>query len=65
MPCPHYDIAIVKRSEGRSIVASAAYQSGQNLFSEYEQARKYFSYKNEIIHSEILLPSHVPKEYGD
>lgn len=36
MPCPHCKITIVKRSENESAV-SAAYQSGEKLFSEYDQ----------------------------
>lgn len=37
MPCPHFEVSIVKRSDDKSAVASAAYQSGMNLFSEYQQ----------------------------
>ena len=65
MPCPHYDIKIIQRSNHQSAVASAAYQSGDRLFSEYDQKQKYYSHKSEIIHKEILLPSHAPPEYAD
>lgn len=65
MPCPHHDIAIIKRSSRRSAVASAAYQSGERLFSEYDQKQKYYSHKSEIVHKEILLPPHAPPEYAD
>ena len=65
MPCPHYDIRIVKRSDNESAVAAAAYQSGDRLFSEYDQEQKYYPYKSEIVHKEILLPPHVPPEYSD
>jgi len=37
IPCPHFKITIVKRSQGQSAVAGAAYQSGERLFSEYDQ----------------------------
>ena len=37
MPCPHFEVSIVKRCEAKSAVASAAYESGMNLFSEYQQ----------------------------
>ena len=33
IPCPHFKITIVKRSQGQSAVAGAAYQSGERLFS--------------------------------
>jgi len=65
LPCPHHDIAIIKRSSSQSAVASAAYQSGERLFSEYDQKQKYYSHKSEIVYKEILLPSHAPPEYAD
>lgn len=65
MPCPHHDIAIIKRSSSQSAVASAAYQSGERLFSEYDQKQKYYSHKSEIVHTEIMLPPHAPPEYAD
>lgn len=34
MPCPHFSITIVKGSKGKSVVAAAAYDSGQKLYSE-------------------------------
>ena len=37
MPCPHFDVKIIQRSKRQSAVASAAYQSGERLFSEYDQ----------------------------
>ena len=37
MPNPHFDIKITQRSKGQSSVAGAAYQSGEKLFSEYEE----------------------------
>lgn len=65
MPCPHYDIRIVQRSENESAVAAAAYQSGEKLFSEYDQEQKYYSHKSEIVHKEIMLPPHASPEYAD
>ena len=37
LPCPHFDVKIIQRSKRQSAVASAAYQSGERLFSEYDQ----------------------------
>ena len=65
MPCPHHDIKIVQRSNHQSAVAAAAYQSGERLFSEYDQKQKYYSHKSEIVHTEIMLPPHAPPEYAD
>ena len=65
MPCPHFDVKIIQRSKRQSAVASAAYQSGERLFSEYDQKQKYYSHKSEIVHTEIMLPPHAPSEYAD
>ena len=65
MPNPHFKIKVTQRSKGQSAVAGAAYQSGDNLFSEYDQRRKNYHNKQGILHAEILLPSHVPREYAD
>ena len=65
LPCPHFDVKIVQRSNRQSAVASAAYQSGERLFSEYDQKQKYYSHKSEIVHTEIMLPPHAPTEYAD
>ena len=59
MPCPHHDIKIVQRSNRQSAVAAAAYQSGERLFSEYDQKQKYYSEKRGIVHTEIMLPPHA------
>ena len=65
MPCPHFDVKIIQRSKRQSAVASAAYQSGERLFSEYDQKQKYYSHKSEIVHTEIMLPPHASPEYAD
>ena len=65
IPCPHFKITIVKRSQGQSAVAGAAYQSGERLFSEYDQKTKSYNKKKELVHAEIMLPSHAPPRYAD
>ena len=65
MPCPHFKITISKRSENKSAVAGAAYQSGERLFSEYDRKVKDYTGKKEVVHSEILLPQNAPEEYRD
>lgn len=65
MPCPHYDIKIVQRSKRQSAVVAAAYQSGDRLFSEYDQRQKSYSEKQGIVHTEILLPENAPPQYAD
>ncbi len=61
MPCPHYEIKIIRRTQ--SAVAAAAYQSGDSLLSEYDNKRKSYKEKQGIIYTEIMLPSHAPPEF--
>ena len=65
IPCPHFKITIVKRSQGQSAVAGAAYQSGERLFSEYDQKTKFYNKKKELVRAEIVLPSHAPPGFAD
>lgn len=65
MPCPHYDIAIVKHGKA-SAVAKAAYQSGERLYSDREhRTKKYKKEEGEVAFTEIMLPPHAPPEYVD
>ena len=65
MPCPHFDIKVVQRSEGQSAVAAAAYQSGEKLYSQYDKETKSYDSKEGIMHTEIMLPPNAPREYAD
>ena len=65
MPNPHFNISIIQRSRGQSAVAGAAYQSGDRLFSEYDQKYKDYSRKQGIVYTEIMLPSNAPPEFAD
>ncbi len=65
MPCPHFDIEVVQRSQGQSAVAAAAYQSGEKLYSEYDKETKSYESKHGIRYTEIMLPPHAPPEYAD
>ena len=40
-------------------MAGAAYQSGERLFSEYDQKTKFYNKKKELVHAEIMLPPHA------
>lgn len=66
MPCPHFRISICSRGKGGSSVASAAYNSGESLFCEYDQHTKNYTYKHEeVVAKSILLPENAPREYLD
>lgn len=65
IPCPHFDIEIVSRGKGRSVIAAAAYQSGETLFSQYTGTWESGDHEERIVHKEILLPPNAPREYAD
>lgn len=61
----HFHVTQIKRSAGQSVVASAAYRSGEKLHSEYYGEDSDYTRKGGVICSEILLPPHAPPEYAD
>ena len=61
----HFTVTQTKRSKGQSAIASAAYRSGEKLYSEYYGEYSDYTRKGGVICSDILLPPHAPKEYAD
>ncbi len=61
----HCTIKIIKRSEGRSAVAAAAYRSGQKLTNQWDGQTHDYTRKGGVVHSEILLPAHAPPTVSD
>ena len=61
----HLSVTQTKRSAGQSAIASAAYRSGEKLYSEYYGEYSDYTRKGGVICSDILLPSHAPPEYAD
>ena len=53
----------VKRSAGRSIVASSAYIGGEKETNEYTGLTHDYRSKSGIVHSEVLLPSNAPQSF--
>lgn len=43
----------------------AAYRAGEELYSEYYGQVSDYTRKGGVVHSEILLPPHAPREYAD
>lgn len=43
----------------------AAYRAGEKLYSEYYGQFSDYTRKGGVMHTEILLPPHTPREYGD
>ena len=61
----HIPVSIIKRSEGRSAVAAAAYRSGTKLTNEWDGLIHDYTRKGGIVHAEIMLPAHAPPEFAD
>ena len=61
----HFHVGQIKRSAGRSAVECAAYRAGEKLYSEYYGQVSDYTRKGGVMHSEILLPPHAPREYAD
>ena len=61
----HFHVGQIKRSAGRSAVECAAYRAGEKLYSEYYGLVSDYTRKGGVVHTEILLPPHAPREYAD
>ena len=61
----HCSIKIISRGKGKSAVAAAAYRSGEKITNEYDGLTHDYTRKGGVVHTEILLPDHAPREYAD
>lgn len=61
----HLSVDIIKRSAGHSSVAAAAYRAGENLTDEKTEEKHDYTRRRGVVHQEIMLPEHAPKEYQD
>ena len=56
---------IMSRSGGRSIVAAAAYRSGEKLDDRSHGTTQDYSRRSGVVHSEIVLPENAPEWAAD
>ena len=61
----HCSIKIVSRGKGKSAVAAAAYRAGELIINDYDGITHDYTRKGGVVHTEILLPDHAPREYAD
>src|SRR3546814_20078374 len=61
----HLSVKVISRAAGRSAVAAAAYRSAERLHDERLDRAHDFTNKSGVVHSEVLLPEHVPDEWRD
>lgn len=61
----HFHVEQIKRSEGRTAVASAAYRAGEKLHNLWDGETHDYTKKGGVILTEIILPEHAPKRFLD
>lgn len=61
----HFTAKVISRGHGRSAIAAAYYRAGERLVDELHQRTYDYTYKTEVIHSEILLPERAPEWMKD
>lgn len=61
----HFHVDQVKRSEGRSAVASAAYRAGEKLHNLWDGETHDYTKKGGVVFTEIMLPPNAPERFYD
>lgn len=61
----HLTIKILSRRKKKSVVASAAYRSGERLYDERYKCFRDFTRKGGVVYREILLPPNAPPQFGN
>lgn len=61
----HFHAGLIRRGNGQSAVAAAAYRAGEKLYSEYYGEQADYTKKGGVRYTEIFLPPQAPKEYLD
>ena len=61
----HFSGQVISRSEGRSVVAAAAYRAGERLVDERYDTAQDYTQKSDVVHAEILLPEGAPNWMAD
>lgn len=61
----HLHVKNISRGSGRSVVAAAAYRSGETLPNEAEERLSAFGGRRDVLHNEIVLPDDAPDWMAD
>jgi len=61
----HFSAKVISRANGSSALAAAAYRSASRLHDQRLDRHHDFSNKAGVVHSEVMLPEGVPKEFAD
>lgn len=58
-----FDIKTISRVQGGSVAKTASYILRSNIYDSYENKTHYYSYVDDLLYSEILIPDGAPSEY--
>jgi Ti-type conjugative transfer relaxase TraA len=61
----HFSGTVISRSQGRSAIACAAYRSGERLQDERCDRTHDYTDKQDVAHTDILLPDNAPAWMAD
>ena len=61
----HFTVKVLGRRHNKSVIAAAAYRSGERLYDERNRVFWDFTRKKGVVYNEILFPSNVPPEFRD
>jgi len=62
----HMRVKAISRGQGKNIIKSASYRSGERLYDEQNKTlTKQYSRQERVVHSEIVLPENAPAEFSD
>ena len=60
-----FSAQVIKRSDGRSAVAAAAYRAGERLSDERLEMPFDYRARGGVEHTEIMLPEGAPEAFAD
>lgn len=61
----HLSVKVISRSTGASALAAGAYRCGGRLYDERLNRHHDFTRKENVIHSEVILPDGAPEAWRD
>ena len=61
----HLSVKVISRSTGASALAAGAYRCGGRLYDERLNRHHDFTRKENVIHSEVMLPDGAPEAWSD
>ncbi|MFM8646989.1 MAG: MobA/MobL family protein, partial [Methylocystis sp.] len=61
----HLSVKVISRSSGASALAACTYRCGGRLYDERLNRHHDFSRKENVIHSEVMLPEGVSERFKD